>query len=164
MSRKVTTLGLAALVLFQITFAAVAFSGGVAAAGNTTHADRTLSVSDDTRSLYVSAENASDVLDVTIHGIDNESITTEVDTGTVDATANSTDSYEFAGVDPTTYPEYRIQVTGPENSTVETLEVSKVEVVAGGGMIPRGSETRAAIIGAVVLAVIAGAFVYAGRY
>lgn len=151
----VTTALLALTLLASVVAPAVA---AVDATGNVTHANETVTVDNDTQSIYVEAENASDVLDVQI--AENG---TEVANGTLDATNNTTDSYEFEGIDPANHSEYRVLVSGPNNSTVERVDVLTVGINRGGGSVGSSTGNTITVFGWVMdgtaIAVIAVSFV-----
>lgn len=139
MNSKITALALV-LVVALAGFAGLAAPAAAQDAGNTTLHDETVAVDEDTRALVVSAQNASDVLDVTIYGIDADGLSDEVDTAQLDATGNTTDSYEYDGVDASAYESYRVQVEAIDavDPTAETISVERVQVVGGGGGIIGG--------------------------
>lgn len=137
MKGKLSNFTLVVLVLSSLV-ASVALVGGAAAqetatatAANEPIAEDTLGVDNDTQAVQALAENATGTLDVTVYGVDADGNETEVATGTLDATGNSTDTYEYSSLDPSTYGEYRVVVDG--DADAETIEIAKVQVVSGGG-------------------------------
>lgn len=125
--------------------------------------NQTVSVDGDTtRALYVSAANATGTLDVTVYAVENGS-ETQATTATLDATANTSDSFEWSlPSDPA--GEYRVLVDGAD---VEIVDLAKIEEVqAGGGLIPSGSLSgislgmipggQATVFGGAILLVLLG--------
>jgi len=124
--------------------------------------DQTVTVDGDTRSLFITAENATASLSATIYAVENGT-ETAVATQTLDATGNTTDSWEWElPGDPAT--EYRVTVDG---ASVEEVDLSTIERVpaSGGGLLPSTGGLSlstipggsAAVFGVVVLLVLAGA-------
>jgi len=128
--------GLAALValalLTSVAMPAVAQSGAELA-------DRSVSVNDDTESVYLEVTNTSgDALNYTVYGISDD-LSTEVDTGTISsANENDTARQEFA-VNASEYDEYRVVVTEDPTDTdeesAENIEIGTTVSQANGGGI-----------------------------
>ena len=135
MAGKLRALALAALMTVSMLFGAAA-PAAAQSAGNDLPMSHTMSVGEDTEGIHVTAENASDTLDVTVYGLDSDGNETQVATGTLDATGETTDTYEFRDINATKYPSYRVNVTGATDSTtVEYVEINKLQLVGGGGLL-----------------------------
>jgi len=134
---NIKKVGLAALValalLTSVAMPAVAQSGAELA-------DKSVSVNDDTESVYLEVTNTSgDAVNYTVYGI-SDGLSTEVDSGTISsADENDTARQEF-GVNSTAYDEYRVVVTeDPSDSDEESadnIEIgTTVNQATGGGGI-----------------------------
>ncbi|SFR31173.1 hypothetical protein [Halorubrum sodomense] len=131
--------GLAALlalaVLTSMAVPAMAQSG-------TELADKSVTVDGDTESVYLEVTNSSgDALNYTVYGI-SDGLSTQVDSGTISATANDTVRQEFA-VNATEYSSYRVVVTEDASDTdsesAENIEIgTTVNQTSGGGGVFAG--------------------------
>lgn len=153
---------LAALLLLSVVGA------GVVAAAGPTFADETLSVGDDTRSVYAEVENVSNSdtgvnasARVVVYGLDENSVATEVKNTTVSPTGANETAMVEQSVNATKYPEYRVVVSSDQtNTTVERVDVGSLQEVAGGsggsGGFSLGGASNVQLLGGVVavLAVI----------
>lgn len=138
MNQKTIGTLLAALML---TLTAIVGVAAPAAAATTTTTDtvdtaplnETVSVTDDTRSLLVSASNSSAVLDGHVYSIVNGSETL-VANSTIDATLNTTGTWEWS-LPADQADQYRVLVNG---SSVESVDLYTIEknAVGGGGLMP----------------------------
>ncbi|WP_018259335.1 hypothetical protein [Halomicrobium katesii] len=106
-------------------------------------ADETVSVDNDTQEVYLKVTNTSgDTVDYVVYGID-EGITTEVNTGTISATAGNSTETTFAA-DTDSYDSYRFVVNQDpddgDNESVESVEVGEIVTQSsdGGGAIFAG--------------------------
>lgn len=155
------SIGLAALTAVLLVLTVTA-AGGLAA-GQTSAEDtnvtrnETFAITNETESLRITAENSSDVLDVTITGIDSAGNETELINGTINATKNTTGTYTYSALNMTEYPDYRVSVSSadPTNTTVDYLEVVKIEAVgASGGLFGTGSVSSTTGMVAIALIVL----------
>ena len=157
MNQKTIGTLLAAAMLVLTALAGVAAPAAAQTTTETTDTsaplNETVQVSEDVRALHVSAANATDVLNVTVYSIVNGS-ETQATTGTLDATANTTDTFEWSlPTDPA--DEYRVVVDGADVETVELYKIEKSQV--GGGFLSADSEvpvSTAVIGGGLVLALL----------
>lgn len=156
-----------ALVLAVLAVGALAGTGAATvetnetnfvAVGNDTLSNQTLTVTNDTRSIYVELDNstggAPEPVNVTVFGIDDGGNETQVDKVQISAAANSTEMYEFTAIDTSTYSEYRVLVEGNGSAIASTaLDVGTVKEVSGGGGLLGGSGvTGSAALGVLVIA------------
>lgn len=163
-NEKIAALGLALLVTGMALFGAVAITATASAqeAGNTL-AEETIEVNENTQSVQALAENSTEVLTVTIHGVDADGNETAdpVDTGSLDATGNTTATYTYSDLDPENYSSYAVTITGDGASEVD---VARVQVQPGGGggfggwLAGLGETTIAGIVAAAIVAVLGGAY------
>ena len=152
---------LTALLLLSVVGA------GVAAAAGPTFADETLSVSDDTRSVYAEVENLnnSDGVNATarvvVYGLDEDSVATELKNTTVSPTGANETAMVEQSVNASAYPEYRVVVSSDQtNTTAERADVGSLEEVAGGsggsggslGGFSLGGASNGQLLGIVVIA------------
>lgn len=163
MLRKLTSAipALLALVLLVASIGAVGF----AAAQTDVLSENTFDVNNDTEELRVTALEANGTLNASVIGIDSDGNETEVTTGTLselDPDDGTNDSaYSFQNVDPTTYDQYRIEVTG---DGADDFEYDKLEyVAAGGGGLIGGDTATVALAGFAIVMLGAGGFLFITR-
>ena len=166
-SSTAKTLALAAVVVVAFGLSGVATSPVEAQESGKVLADETLSVDNETRSVYALAENttAGYPINVTVYAVDSNGIETEVANGTLNATsANGTDLFEYTSLDPGNYTSYRVVVTG-DGETVERVEVGAVREVTGGGGglgLGGGSGISPLLLGAAIVLIGGVAYVMRG--
>lgn len=161
--RHVRTLG--AVAVFALVLAAVgALALGTAPTAlgqtNTTElANETVAVDNETRALYVEAENTTGDLTVTVYSINStDDSETQVATGTLNASgADATDLYEYSGVDAANYSEYRVVVEGDDAELITIGVVAEVATGGGGFAFDGGSlsDTELAIGAIAVVGLLA---------
>lgn len=161
---KATALGLA-YMLVVVALLGVGTIGATAQdAGNTEVLNETVSVDDDTQSVYaeIDANETTDAAPtVTFYGIDGNETETQTGQQSVTVTANQTELVEHADVDPDAYDSYRIVVEG-DDSAIDGATAGIIQKVAGGGMgLLGGSGGAGSAVAA--LAVIGGAYLYSRR-
>jgi len=123
-------------------------------------AEETVTVDEDTHSIYVTADNASSDLLVDVIGVEDDGTETTVVTNVsfteLDTSTESTDSeYQFEDVNASKFDEYRVEIHNgtADNTSITTLQ----ETAASGGaagVSDADQRTLLAIIGVSALAVV----------
>lgn len=178
-SNSVALLSTLAVAFAALLLGSAALTGGAvatvetnqtnfASVGSEELAHDSYSVDNDTQSLYVDLDNLdgnnSGTVEVNVSAIDSNGNHTTVDTVQMNASSGNIESYEYSNIDPSTYSEYHLQVTG-NSTTVEasSLDLGTVSKLSGGGGFLSGSSTLFGFPMWLVLAVIGGgAYVYKG--
>ena len=130
-----------------------------AAAGSDDLYNSTVSVDNDTRSVYVTldneAYNVSEPTNVTVYEVVNGS-EVQVDQAQVSAESGSVETYEYTSIDAANGSEYRVTVIG-NSSAIDSaaLDVGTITKVSGGGGWLGGSGSSIGGIGLVALASVA---------
>lgn len=126
------------------------------AVGNDTLSNQEFAVDNDTRSLYVdldnSTYNATSPVNVTVIGVADDGTETQVSKVQISAAADSVESYEYTGVDSSTYSTYRLEVVGTGTDIEsQALDVGTVQKTSGGGGLLGGGSIGGIPIIALVL-------------
>lgn len=127
-----TTASIALLTIMTLAVATAAVAPAMAQTTDSAALNTTVDVDNGTRAIYVSALNATGTLDVSI-----EANGTEVGTATLDATANSSDSWEWT-LPTDQADQYRVIVSGADAEMVDVDLIERVDA-GGGGIIPSAS-------------------------
>jgi len=152
-------LGLVATLL--VTAVLLGGIGGVSAASatnTTTVLNSTVSVSQNTQSVYVEALNTSENVTVTLSGLHNGT-TTELTNHTIAPTNDTLWTYPASSFNTSTFSRVRVVATAPANLTatasVNAGVMQKVASGGGGGWLGKvpGGQNGAVVI---ALAVVAG--------
>jgi len=145
-----------ALVLVSVGIGA-ASAVDVSSWNGTENVTDTFTVTNDTEELRVTAENVTnDSATVVVTGIADDGTETQVTTGTVTTDAANgtyTDTYSYTNIAPSSYTEYRVEVSG---DGADSLSVVKIGVTSGGAGFLSGTDyTQEEIAAGVLLAGIA---------
>ena len=143
---KLRTVGSGAFLLAVVGLL-VGAAGGVAAA-DAEVANETVSVDNDTRSVYADVEAGNTSVDLRVEFTANGSTL-----GTQNVSLNASESQLVEqSVDGSAHDSVRVMVTAPNlNTTNATAEIGSVKEVAGGGGGIGGAVEQAGGIGVVVL-------------
>jgi hypothetical protein len=153
-----------ALVSSTASADVVTDSANFTSVGNDTVVDTRLDVTNETRSVYVEYDNSSGnstaTVSATLYGLDEESVSTEIETVQVSPVADGVEMYEYTVTDSdkTAYSEIRVVVEGNSTNVEEdAVSAGRIMEVAGtgGGLLggATGSSTGLwAIAGVVALA------------